>query len=830
MDAGSEAGLSAGTIRAGAVSIRGMNVWLESVWQDLRHACRSFQRTPGPLWIAVAAMALGIGGATAVFSVVDRLLFRDLPYAQANRLIWFGMKAPISNNEFLLESAYYSFREHQQVLDGMTSMSRAGDCDLNQPNPLRLVCGQVAANFLQVLGMKPHLGRNIAPEEDVPNGPRTALLAYGFWKRQYGGDAAVLGRTITVDGRAAQIVGVLPPEFELPTLTRVDLLLPQQAKIAPRVDFSFLTVFGRLKPGVSVEQARAALYPLYQDALKTVPAGFAKDITFHVSGLRERQVRDYRTASTVLLACVLGVLLIACANVANLLLARAAARRRELAVRAAIGASRARLVRQMITESLLLSLAGCSAGLLVAAGLLRALLSLAPEGIPRLQEAALDLRVLFFAIGASLFCGLLFGLAPAWQTPRAETLNAARVAGGGMRLRQLLVALQIGMSFVLLSGAGLLLQSLANIQRVPLGLNPEHVLTVRVQLGPERYPKGPQQAQFVEQASERLRRLPGMRGFAWSDSVPLYGPTATMIYNNIEVEGHPPPDARRTTGGMTVFRTVSPDYFATMGVPIVRGRGFSEADRTSGEDVAILDETLAQRLFPGEDPIGRRMRSGQIGTGPWRTIVGITRNVKNAGLIDKDDPEYYFLWRTGPESGRRRAHFLFRSEAEPAKLAALIRSELAEIDPSLPITITTMQQNLGRYTQRPRFESFLLALFAGIGVLLAAVGQFGVISYLVTQRSQEIGVRMALGASALNITSLVLRHTLIWTLMGACAGLMLAWIASRQLESLLYGVSPRDIANFSAVFALLVAISLAAAWQPMRRAARMDPAQVLRHE
>jgi putative ABC transport system permease protein len=807
-----------------------MNSWFESVLQDLRYAWRSFERTPGPLWIGVAAMALGIGGTTAVFSVVDRLLFRDLPYAQPDRLVWFGMKAPISNNEFLLESAFYSFREHQQVLESMTSMSRASDCDLNQQNPLRLVCAQVAANFLPALGLKPHIGRNIAPEEDVPNGPRTALLAYGFWKRQYGGDAAVLGRNIIVDGRAAQVVGVLPPEFELPTLTRVDLLLPQQAKIAPRVDATFLTVFGRLKPGVSVEQARAALYPLYQDALKTVPAGFAKDITFHVTGLRERQVRDYRTASLVLLACVLGVLLIACANVANLLLARAAIRRRELAVRAAIGASRARLVRQMITESLLLSLAGCAAGLSMAAGLLRVLLRLAPDGIPRLQEATLDLRVLLFAIGASLVCGLLFGLAPALQTPRAEMLNTARTAGGGMRLRQVLVALQIGLSFVLLSGAGLLLQSLSNMRRVQLGINPEHVLTVRVQLGQERYPRGPQQAQFIQQAAERLRRLPGLRSFAWSDSVPLYGPTATMIYNNIEVDGHAPPDPQRTTGGMTVFRTVSPDYFATMGIPVVRGRGFTNGDRTSAEDVAILDEAIARRLFPGEDPIGRRMRSGQVGTGAWRTIVGITRNVKNAGLTGHDDPEYYYLWRTGPDSGRRRAHFLLRSEADPTKLAALIRSELAEIDPALPLTIATMEQNLGRYTQRPRFESFLLSLFAGIGVLLAAVGQFGVISYLVTQRSQEIGVRMALGATARDIVTLVLRHTLIWTLLGASAGLVFAWLGSRQLESLLFGVAARDIANFSAVFALLVGISLLASWQPLRRAARMDPLQVLRHE
>jgi hypothetical protein len=268
-----------------------------------------------------------------------------------------------------------------------------------------------------------------------------------------------------------------------------------------------------------------------------------------------------------------------------------------------------------------------------------------------------------------------------------------------------------------------------------------------------------------------------------------------------------------------------------MGIPIVRGRGFTEADRVSGEDVAILDETIARRMFPGgEDPIGRHVRSGQVGTGKWRTIVGIARNVKNAGLTGRDDPEYYYLWRTGPDSGRRRAYFLFRSQADPTSLAGLIRSEISQIDPALPLTITTMEQNLGRYVQRPRFESFLLSLFAGIGVLLAAVGQFGVISYLVTQRSAEIGVRMALGATGRDVVRLVLRHTLIWTLVGAVAGLVVAWFASRQLESLLFGVSARDLANFTAVFAMLIGVSLVAAWQPMRRAARMDPAQVLRHE
>ena len=800
----------------------------ESILQDLRYAWRGFLRSPAPFAVALIALALGTGGASAVFSVVDRILFRPLPYAAQDRLVWFGMKAPISQNEFLLEGDYHYFREHQRVLQGITSFSRVGDCDLNEQEPLRLTCVNVASNFLPLLGIQPLVGHNFTPDQDLPNSPRSALLSYGFWQRRFGGDEAVVGRTLLISGRDVRVAGVLPRDFELPNLARADLVLTQPISQLPDASFTFLSVIGRLKPGVSVEQARAALQPLFQDRLRFVPAGFAKEVSFGIGTLRDHQIRDYRTASWVLLGCVLALLLIACANVANLLLARATARQREFAIRAAIGATRFRLMRQSLTEAVLLSLAGGAAGLVFAAALLRAFVALAPEGMMRLDQAKLDLRVLLFTIGVSFVSGLLFGLAPALQTHGVEMLNISRTTGRGWRISQAMVATQIALSFVLLTGAGLLLQSLWKMQQVPLGLNPENVVVVRVQLGQQPWATPQQQNGFFETALEHLKQIPGTRQVAMSDSVPLYGPAFAMIYSNIEVQGGPPLDPKRQTGGMTVARVVTPDYFPALGISIIRGRGFSEEDRVSGGEFAIIDERLARRLFPGHDPVGSNIRSGL--TGPWHTIVGVSRPARNAGLRENDDPEYYFLWRRMPASGRARAHFIIRSEAEPAELASFLRAEFNRLDPKLPLTITTMRENIGRQTERPRFQTTLLAAFAIIGVVLAAVGQFGLISYLVTQRAAEIGLRMALGASSENVVSMIVRRTLTWTAIGTGTGLIAAFWLTQYLQPMLYGVRPRDAANSAVVLLLLFIVSIAAAWGPSARAARIDPARVLRHE
>jgi predicted permease len=411
-----------------------MRTLLESTIQDLRYTLRGFSRSQSRFWIAVLTMALGIGGVTAVFSVVDRILFRSLPYAHQDRLVWFGMKAPINNSEFLLEGDFNRFVQHNQVFDTMGAIGRVNDCDLNEQDSLRLACAQVTASFLPTLGLAPQIGRDFEPQEDAPNGPRTVLLTHGFWSRRYGADPRVIGRNMVIDGRSAQIVGVLPPGFEMPTLARVDLLLPAQLNLAPgRMGISFLTVFGRLKPGISVEQAQAVLHPIFLECLRSVPAGFSKEVSFHITRLRDRQVRDYRIVSLVLLTCALIVLLIACANVSNLLLARAATRRREWAVRAAIGASRARLIRQTLTESLVLSAAGGAAGLLLANVLLRAL----PTASPICTKPRLTLACCCLQYPCRLPAGFCLAAAPpcVYHAPRSSTPRASPEADWGCAMR-----------------------------------------------------------------------------------------------------------------------------------------------------------------------------------------------------------------------------------------------------------------------------------------------------------------------------------------------------------------------------------------------------------
>lgn len=800
---------------------------LESLFRDLRYATREFRRSRGGFTIAVLAMALGIGGVTAVFSVVDRLMFRPLPYIAPDRLVWIGMKAPIAPDEFLLETDYGLLRDNSAAFESIAAMSRTNDCDLNESEPLRLACTQATHGLLPLLGVEPLIGRHFTPEEDRRGGSRAAMLSYEFWRSRFGGDPAAVGSVIKIDGQPVRIVGVLPPDFEQPNLASADVLLTWQLNIAPGVQSSFLFVFGRLKAGLSPAGARAQLEPLFRKMLQGVPPGFRKEVSFHVTGMQERQIRDYRSASWLLLACVTGLLLIACANVANLLLARSALRQEEFAIRAALGAARSRILRQSLTESVLLASAGAAAGCAFASMMLRVLKAWAPAGATRIQDAGLDARVLGFALGLTFLSALVFGMAPALRAASMTTLLGGRSVGRGWRIWQSLVAVQIGLSVVLLTGAALLLQSVRRMQQVPLGFNLDQAYAVRIQLGAERYGTPEKTAAFFEQALQRLSGVPGTRVAALSDSVPLYGGMATMVYSAIDVEGRPV-DRQRPTGGMVVHRSVTPDYFAALGVPIVRGRGFTHEDRLGSEEMSIIDEVLARRLFGEADPVGQRIRTGQ--GSPWRTIVGVARRAKNAGLAQADDPEYYSLWRAKPSRTIRRAHVLIRSDASSAELASFIRAEVGRIDLTVPVTVTALDGNLARLTERPRLQTRLLGGFAAIGLLLAGIGQLGLISYVVTQRTAEIGIRMALGASPSDIARSVASRVGLWTAAGAVCGLVAsAWLA-RFVQPLLFGVSPGDPATAAAVIALLGLVSAAAAFPPTLRAVRIQPASALRHE
>ena len=805
--------------------------FLETLLQDLRFAARMLAKNRAFTLVAILTLALGIGATSAVFSVVDRILFRSLPYPHQDRLVSLGFKAPLDSLEFMLGADYLEWRAQQNGFEAMTTM-RPGvsGCDLTEQNPARLNCAAVESTFLPTFGIQPMLGRNFTHENDRPNAPPVALLSYALWRSRFAGDPSIVSKTIPLEGKPTTVLGILPEAFEMPTLAQVDILLPEAldeaAQQRPQAG-EFLRGFARLKPGVSPEQATLALQPAFKRSLTFVPPAFRKEVSLVVRPLRDRQIHDSRLASWIFLGSVLAVLLVACTNVANLLLARASSRRRELAVRTALGASRGRLIRQSLTESLLLGLLGGAAGCLVAYGLLRWFVSLAPEGIPRLQQASLDLRVVLFTFGVSLVSGAFFGLGPAMHRPTPELLTGkeARMTSRGV-LRHLLVSAQIAASLVLLAGAGLLLRSLWNLQNVPLGMEAENVVIGKIDLAEYRYPDVQKQVAFFNELEARLQQIPGVTSLALSDTLPPSGGMQATIYSRIEIPGRE--RLAEGTGGMVGWRSVTPKYFSVLGIPIVRGRSFREEERAAGENPIILSESLARKLFPTEDALGKSLRPRV--EAPWRMVVGIAADVKNNGLVSPSDPEYYVPWKEDPEGYFREGYVIIRTPMNPKMVAEWMRTETAAIDPALPVTIQSLSQRVGKLAQRPRFNALLLALFAATGLLLAAIGIYGVVGYLVAQRTQEIGVRMALGATQENILRMILLHFLRWTLAGALLGLLASWFATRLLESLLFEVRAHDPWLLAFAAALLLCVVFFAAWIPARRAMRVDPMAALRYE
>ena len=805
--------------------------FIESLLQDLRFGLRLLTKNPGFTAVAVITLALGIGAATAVFSVVDRVLFRSLPYPEADRLVSLGWMTPLDPNEFMLSYDYVDWRAAQTPFESMTSWNGVADCDLTEQNPVRMVCAQVESSFLTTFGIQPLLGRNFTPDENRPNAPKVALLSYGLWKSRFGSDPGAVGRTFSLDGQPTRIIGVLPADFELPSLASANVLVPElftDAELSPRHDTAHLIhVFARLKPGTTPAQAQGALEPLFQQSLQGVSPQFRKDVHLRVQLLRERQIHDSKLAAWILLAAVFAVLLIACANVANLLLARAASRQREVALRGALGAGRPRLIRQHLTESILLGLIGGAMGCVLADLMLRGFLAIAPEGIPRLQQATLDLRVLLFTLAVSLLSGALFGLAPVLHLPSAEALTGRQVvAGGHSWFRQLLVVAQVAISLVLLAGASLLLRSLWKLQNDPMGIETSHVVTASLVLGQQRYPRPEQQVAFFDELEQRLQRLPGVTALAMSDSLPPGGPLFTMVYGMIQVRGRE--RYMEGTGGSVAYRTITPGYFSALNIPILRGRGFREEDRNPNAHTIVLSQSLAKKLFGTTDALGQQLQFGSIG--PWYAVVGVVADVKNGGLAAAPDPEYYVARRHSADHALRGSSVLVRTSLSARATAPWLRSEIAALDPTLPVTIETMDQRVGKLAQKPRFNAALLSLFAGMGLLLAVVGIYGVVSFLVTQRTQEIGVRMALGATPGDILRLVSGRSMRPVLVGVLLGLVCAMAASRLLTTLLCEVRPDDPLTFAAVALLLVATSLLATYLPARRAAKVDPMVALRYE
>jgi predicted permease len=815
--------------------------WIESLLRDVRFALRGFRRNPVFALTAIVTLTLGIGTTTAVFSVVDRILFRALPYAHDDRLVSVGLVQSLERQEFTLGGFFYEWRENQKPFASLTFERGVGECNLTEAKPTALRCAQVAQNFLPTLGVPPALGRNFLPEEDLPNGPKVALISDGLWQSRYNRDPGVSGKFISIDNHLVRIVGVLPKDFEMPRLQPADIVIPAQMDIAAQHTVNSgigypMWAFARLKPGVSVQEAEAEMQPLFKHTQLWIPAQFRNDFRLQVRSIRDRQMQDAYTAAWILLGAVFAVLLIACANVAGLLSARGAARERELAVRSALGASRGRLIGQTLTEAFLLAIAGAASGCVLAEILLRIFIAIAPTGIPFLADARLDLRIILFAALVSLLCAAMFGILPALERPRAAALGARSTRSGAhARLRRVLVAAQIAISFVLLSSASLLLRSFRNLEGRSLGMQTRQVLTAHVLLDAERYSTGQAYMDFYLRAEAALQHLPGVTSVGMSDSLP---PDANswhggMRYGDIFVAGKP--QTQPATGGTVVVRSVTPAYFRVLQIPIIEGRGFTEDERNSSDNFVILSKLLAAHLFPDQDPIGQHMQRGTYNpyltmAGPNYTVVGVAQDVKNAGLTGEEDPEFYTLRGNRPDDWNSHCVILLETSLPSSVVAPWVQSQIAKIDPVAPVEVEPFAASISKLSDRPRFETALLGFFAVTGLAMAVIGIYGVIAFMAVQRTQEIGVRMALGASRVDVLRLILKEGLRLVAFGAAVGLAAALALARVLKSLLFAVGPHDPASFIAVTLLLAVVALVATLIPARAAMKTDPMTALRCE
>jgi putative ABC transport system permease protein len=821
--------------------------WMETVLQDIRYALRGFRRNPIFAITVIATLALGIGATAAVFSVVDPILFRSLPYAHADRLVSLGLAQSLEPQEFTLGSFFFDWQRSQTPFEALTSEGAVShECDLTERSPEQLYCMPVLRNFLPTLGVSPVLGRNFSQDEMRPNGPDVAMISYGLWKSRFNRSPNALNQLIDVDGSQVRLIGVLPESFELPDLQPADLLMPLVLDEAAQHTANDgigepMRTFARLRPGVNVKQARAEIEPLFLTATQAIPPQlrpvFRKDFHLRIRSLRDRQMQDASLIAWVLLGSVITVLLIVCANVASLLMARGAARRRELSVRAALGASRFRLARQALIEAFLLSTAATVAGCILAEVLLRIFIAIAPAGIPFLAKAHLDLRIILFTVVVSVVCGALFGLVPALQKASTQLQNDRTfVTGSGAKVRQWLVIGQIAASVVLLTGGILFLRSFWNLQHQHLGMQTQNTLTATVTLEHQNYDTAERQMMFSLQLEKLLRYGPGVSSVATSDSIPPES-GRQIFFSSIGTATRPAIPGR--TGGLVSSRMVSPEYFHTLGIPIVQGRGFSDEEVNSSGLFVVLSKQLAARLFPGKNAIGERVQFNvyaDIGKPDktWYTVVGVAGNVKNKGLVGEEEPEYYVLRRHRAEdwgdNWRRTEVFILRTTLPPEVMSSWTRAQVSKLDPIVLVDIETLNQRVSTMAARPRFETALLGFFAATGLLIAVLGLYGIVSFIAIQRTQEIGVRMALGASRFNILRLILWQGGRLIVFGGLVGLGTAVTLARVLKGMLFSIGPYDPLSFMSVAFLLAGVALAATLIPARSAMNVDPMVALRHE
>ena len=811
---------------------------METIWQDLRYGVRVLLKKPGFTAVAVLTLALGIGANTAVFSVVNSVLVRPLPYRDPDHLALVRESLPKLgwNDRACSPAEFLDYQDGNQAFSGIAGFT---DLSLNltgQGEPLRVQAARVSASLFPVLGIEPVRGRVFSQSEDQVGNNGVVILSYGLWQSHFGADLEVIGKVVELDARPFEVVGVMPPRFEFPynggTFARspelwVPLALTDQEREIRGSDLQY-GVIGRLRPGVSLAAAQADIEAVAARFQQQHPEIYSDvQISASVAGLKQDVVKKVRLVLLILLGAVSLVLLIACANVANLMLARAVSRQKEIAIRSALGAGSWRIVRQLLTESVLLSLIGGGCGLLLAIWMLELLVRFGPKDVPRLQEINLDPLVLGFTLAVSLLTGVLFGLAPAFQSVRLDLNQVLKDAvgrgtqgGDGKRLRGLLVVFETASAFVLLVCAGLLINSFMHLLRVPPGFNPEGVVIAQTALPTARYRKADQSKAVQKELLERLAALPGVQAAGVTTNLPLVGDRGIGFL----IEG----DTAETVN--TAYNAwVSNDYFRALGIQLRTGRGFTDEDRENTPPAVVVNETMQRRFWPEGDAIGKRIKWGGWNDA-WLTIVGVVADVKVSSLEAETRPAIYMPIFQIPRA-RSNVIYVIRSSADTASVVSALRREMKAVDAELPVyDLRTMNQVIAASVAERRFSMMLLAVFAGAALLLAAIGLYGVISFSVTERTREIGIRLAMGASHRDVLRLVIGQGLSLSLAGIVLGMAAAIVLTRLMTSLLFGVSATDTFTFIAVSVVLTGVALGACFVPARRAATVDPIVALRYE
>ncbi|HAF16158.1 MAG TPA: ABC transporter permease [Blastocatellia bacterium] len=818
---------------------------MRSFWQDIRYGLKVMRKNPGFIAIAVFALALGVGANTAIFSVVNAILLHPINYGNPDQLmmVWeksakrgFG-QIPTSLPNFV------DLRTDNKSLEDLGAFADSNFNLTGGDQPERVIGVRVTASLLSLVGIKPLRGRLFLSGEDQPQATRVLILSHHLWQRSFGANPNIVGQNVALNGDSYTVVGIMPSDFKFPpsfsatvassqyAMPNADLWVPLTTDAVPTArDIRTLFMIGRLKPGVTPAAAQSEMNVIASRLQKEYPATDA-DMQVDVIPLRQQITGDIHLALIVLFGAVGCVLLIACANVANLLLAKASGRQKEVAIRTALGATRRRIIRQLLTEGMLLGLAGGVLGSLLAIVVLRQLVIFSPANVSIPDNIGIDWQVLAFTLLLSLFTSFIFGLAPALQASKLDLNETLKEGGRGNsggskqnRLRSLLVITEVALALVLLIASGLMIKSFLRLQNVNPGFNPENLITLEIQLPQNKYSDKNRQAVFQQQLVQRIAQVPGVQSAGTVDNLPFSGNESNV---GLTIEGQPPLNAAERPRAF--LRNVSPNYFESMGIPLRKGRTFADTDNGNAPGAAIVNETAARRLWPNEEPLGKRFKRGKADSQyPWVTVVGVVGAVSHTSLEVASQPEVYLPFQQNPELNLT---LVARTRSDPKAFAGAVRREVSALDKDLPVSnIKFMDEIIGKSVAQPRVYALLLGIFAGLALILASIGIYGVMSYSVTQRTHEIGIRMALGARPRDVLKLIIKQGMVLGIAGIIIGLIVSFALTRVLASQLYGVSSTDPGTFAAISLLLMFVAVIACYIPALRATKVDPMIAVRYE